>query len=201
MIAGHHSALACKALPYDADVQYIESDGTQYVDTGLAVSALSAVSIDIEFSAASMSSTGFIGSSARSGSTTAQKERFYGSATISGGAVSAGYVDFGNVTNSRVTLTAISSGARVTLAKHDINIASTALTDAANAFVFCASTSAGIAPSAKVAARLFACSFWVGDVLVRDYVPVRVGTTGEIYDKVSKSFATRVGEFVCGPDK
>jgi hypothetical protein len=37
-------------------------------------------------------------------------------------------------------------------------------------------------------------------VLVRDYVPVRVGDTGELFDRVTGTYATRSGTFVLGPD-
>lgn len=39
------------------------------------------------------------------------------------------------------------------------------------------------------------------DVLIRDYQPVRVGVTGELYDSVNQTLATRVGTFAIGPDK
>lgn len=39
MIAAHQTMLAPPALPYDAEVEWLESTGTQYVDTGMGVTA------------------------------------------------------------------------------------------------------------------------------------------------------------------
>jgi hypothetical protein len=41
------------------------------------------------------------------------------------------------------------------------------------------------------------------DILVRDFIPVRVGTTGYMYDKVSGQLFgnSGTGEFILGADK
>ena len=51
--------------------------------------------------------------------------------------------------------------------------------------------------------RLFAAQFVKDGVLVRDYIPVRIGTTGYMYDKVSKQLFGNSGRgaFYLGPDK
>lgn len=45
--------------------------------------------------------------------------------------------------------------------------------------------------------------FYVNGVIVRDFIPVRIGTTGYMYDKVSgKLFGNAgTGSFILGPDK
>lgn len=46
------------------------------------------------------------------------------------------------------------------------------------------------------------CKIWNGDTLVRDFIPVRVGNIGYMYDKVSgKLFGNKgTGNFILGPD-
>lgn len=51
--------------------------------------------------------------------------------------------------------------------------------------------------------RIWKFSIVHGNVVVRDFIPVRVGTTGYMYDKVSgQLFGNEgTGEFILGPDK
>ena len=48
--------------------------------------------------------------------------------------------------------------------------------------------------------RIYALKLYDGNSLVFDGVPVRVGDTGELFDRVTGTYATRSGTFVCGPD-
>lgn len=50
--------------------------------------------------------------------------------------------------------------------------------------------------------NIYSCKMWLNGVLVRDYIPVRVGTTGYMYDRVSCSLFGNAGSgsFVVGPD-
>ena len=51
--------------------------------------------------------------------------------------------------------------------------------------------------------KLYYCKIWKGGSLVRDYIPVRVGQVGYMYDKVSGQLFgnSGTGDFVLGPDK
>lgn len=55
----------------------------------------------------------------------------------------------------------------------------------------------------KEGQRIYHVKLYQGSILVRDFIPVRKGTTGYLYDKVSKKlFGTAgTGSFVIGPDK
>ena len=50
--------------------------------------------------------------------------------------------------------------------------------------------------------RIYSCKIYDGNTLVRDFIPVRRGTTGYLYDRVSKRlFGNQgTGDFVLGPD-
>jgi hypothetical protein len=48
--------------------------------------------------------------------------------------------------------------------------------------------------------RLASLKIYSNNLLVRDYISVRKGTTGELYDRVSGKFEERHGDFVVGQD-
>jgi hypothetical protein len=57
--------------------------------------------------------------------------------------------------------------------------------------------------NAGVGLRIYYCKIYDNNNLVRDFVPVRVGTTGYMYDKVSRQLFGNIGSgsFTLGPDK
>lgn len=195
--------MGVKRKPYDAQVEYIESTGTQYVDTGVIVSSIGHVSVDLEFTT-NVSNQGILGSEARSGSSNAQKERFYGLVSTSEGAVSGGYIDFGNMTNSRLLATSAATGMRLVV-DHDVNVPSSTKTDGATIYIFAVSNQNGTGPTgSKAQFKLrYLRVLDKSSVLIRDFIPVRKGTTGYLYDKVSKQLFGNAGtgSFTLGPDK
>ena len=50
--------------------------------------------------------------------------------------------------------------------------------------------------------RVYACKIWQNDVLVRDFIPVRKGQVGYMFDKVSGELFGNLGtvDFILGPD-
>lgn len=50
--------------------------------------------------------------------------------------------------------------------------------------------------------RIYYCKIWKNSALVRDYIPVRVGSTGYLYDRVSGQLFGNAGtgKFILGPD-
>ena len=52
-------------------------------------------------------------------------------------------------------------------------------------------------------AKISDCKIYAADVLVRDFIPVRVGQVGYMYDKVSGQLFGNAGtgDFIVGPDK
>ena len=51
--------------------------------------------------------------------------------------------------------------------------------------------------------KIYKCTIKENDVLIHDFIPVRVGNTGYMYDKVSRALFGNcgTGDFVLGPDK
>ena len=172
-------------LPYDAEVEYVESTGAQYVDTGLTIKE---GSIAFSFEAVgSNTNAAFLGQQVA-------LPRLLGWLNSS----SSAYVDLG------------ASSARVTFddAMPDMILAKTALRANAGAdyypiYLFTSRTASGErTPRAKARCRY--CQFWDAQgVLVRDYVPVRVGTAGALYDRVTGTVfrSATSTPLVAGPDK
>lgn len=54
----------------------------------------------------------------------------------------------------------------------------------------------------ETSCRLYYAKLWQDDTLVRDYVPIKIGSEGCLYDKVSQTVFHTAGEgaFGCGPD-
>ena len=57
-------------------------------------------------------------------------------------------------------------------------------------------------PDLKACAKIYSCKIWKDGQLVRDLIPVRVGQTGYMYDKISEQLFSNqgTGDFVLGPD-
>ena len=57
-------------------------------------------------------------------------------------------------------------------------------------------------PSGTIGLKIMSCKIKQSNVLVRDFIPVRVGTTGYMYDKVSKQLFGNAGtgSFILGDD-
>ena len=55
----------------------------------------------------------------------------------------------------------------------------------------------------KTSERIYYCKLYINDSLVCDLIPVRVGTTGYMYDKISGNLFGNAGtgNFILGPDK
>lgn len=51
--------------------------------------------------------------------------------------------------------------------------------------------------------RIYYCKIWKDSELVRDLIPVRIGQQGYMYDKISKRLFQNIGkgQFILGPDK
>ena len=51
--------------------------------------------------------------------------------------------------------------------------------------------------------RIYSCRIRVGGVIIRDYIPVRKGTVGYLYDRVTGELFGNAGtgDFALGPDK
>ena len=187
-------------LPYDAEVEYLESTGTQYIDTGITLTSEIVVSSRFSFdeSAANFSGMPFFYPKARgqnygiyrngdmfyiSARSTANlpfdaswhvfrlDTSDYPSASLDGVHVVTGTGTFG-------------SGAAISM------------------LIFCRQNGSAVQYYGKGKIASFAVSSHTGE-LMQDLIPVRKNGVGYMYDKVSGQLLgnSGTGDFVIGPDK
>ena len=201
-----NALMAGKRLPYDAEVEYLQSSGTQYINTGVKFTADNA---RVKFTA----SVTYASDKALCGSQNHSAENNYGFvcylysnamriyAGTSNTGATASLVD-GNAhtvdlqANSG-TLTKTIDG---TISTHNYN---GTIVSGEDFTIFTSWRVSGSSMTARcVSAKIYAFQIWNNGVLVRDYIPVRKGTVGYLYDRVSgKLFGNAgSGDFVLGPD-
>ena len=186
-------------LPYDAEVEYIQSDGTQYIDTGIAPGNNE---IEWEFS--------FDNTRPSSGS-----DGLFGSRQTTTAYTSGSYNIFAQSTNLRLDCTSRGSAVYVNpqnpvLLQFDSAYTTVNGTQCYNGTkgqcdypicIFAINTGGTVTSSgSRAKGKIYYCKIWKSGVLVRDLIPVRVGTAGYLYDSVSAALFGS-GDFSVGPDK
>ena len=203
-----NALMSGKRLPYDAEVEYLESTGTQWIDTG--VVATNNTRVKIAFSDYTQAGSWLFG--ARRGF----KDAALGVYTDTGNTNNNWRRAFGNYTSGYFVFSTIDLGVSTfdydcghftgTREKVPITVE---YTDTASAFdsspynIYLWTVNLAGTAGAVSSAKIYATQIWQNGVLVRDYIPVRKKTVGYLYDRVSgKLFGNAgTGDFVVGPDK
>ena len=198
-----NALMAGKRLPYDAELEYLESTGTQWIDTGVKPTSDTQVEITYKQPAAQSNVTIF-------GSRAAYNDRSYCIWTNANGYIRFDYSPTGRYSNANGPSSVVGdfvvvkkNGRQnfVNGTEYTANTAAT-FTCVGNAYLFAINNN-GTADF-KLSAQISACKIYdANDTLVRDFIPVRKGTVGYLYDRVSgKLFGNAgTGDFVLGPDK
>ena len=199
-----NALMSGKRLPYDAEVEYLESTGTQYIDTGFkANTATTRLEASIEFTNPT-SVQGVFGSRNRDTGNVASCNAFVLATNIfrpdwaagSGGSLY-------NITISPNTIYEISiTRGSLTINGEVHTYGSSDSVDQEYNFLLFNFSNAGSVFSNGLKGRLRYAKIYSNGVLVRDYIPVRKGTVGYLYDRVSgKLFGNAgTGDFVLGQD-
>lgn len=182
-----------KSLPYDAEVEYLESDGSQYINSGLIGG--NDVGLYVRILKLNTQDRQIIGSRDSSGNT----RFFIGNAYIGWGA----YYGIGSPTTGIVDEWELNYLNSRKFAKNGdtvIQLGDLGFTPTFPIFIF-AFNYAGNAQG--WAGRIYAAKISRGTTIVMDLIPVRVGTTGYMYDKVSGQLFGNAGsgDFILGNDK
>lgn len=179
------------------EVEYIESSGTQYINTGLKLKQTHSVEMAIQ---------NLTNASAKIfGSRTSATSNNYSILTgLVGGTLSL-VTDFQNYTNNRLSVDITNNlndkyTIKINNSKMSINNTEKAITTyssfttPSNAYIFNAS---GTYPAGYVNAstKLYYCKIWNGTTLVRDYIPCYRKSDNEpgLYDLVNNVFYTNAG--------
>ncbi len=193
-------------LPYDAEVEYIQSSGTQYIDTGIIYD--STVKVETKMRMLDRAACSLFG-------------LYYNDGTARRWSLTAGnnngrlYYYLNTVTNKYKSFTA-NTWYTFILDSRYLTMNGTRYDSGASAF----STGTyevpiylfgrhNFQPNSSISGvdmqgsnSLEYAKIWKGTTLVRDYISVRVGTIGCLYDKVSKTlfYSSGSSDFAAGPD-
>lgn len=183
-------------------LEYIESSGTQYINTGFVPSPDTRAVIDAQITAQSGVSAAYLGERSGSGGTDKTAYELWSMST--GGNVSSDF--FGN----RVSKTMSTIGIRVLIDKNkaSVTINGNTITNSAAAgtaklpIFLLASNDKGTA-AYGIAAKLYLCRLYDNGTLVRDFVPCKnaSGVVG-MWDDVNSVFYQNsgTGVFTAGPE-
>lgn len=178
-------------------VEYIESSGTQYVDTGFAPNNNTRIESDI---VVTTGGTSFL-FGARNNSSANATSNSFSMPQISGTSLRS---DYGSVESSisisPVQRLKIDKNKNVTTINGTTVTATTQTFSCTYNLVLLAVNTAGTI-SAKISAKLYACRIYDNGTLIRDYVPCTNQTgVGGLYDLVENKFYPNngTGEFITG---
>ena len=179
------------SLPYDAEIEYLQGSGTQYIDTLLKGNLETRLQV-VFMSTNSINDQAVTGSRETNSNsitivvgTSDTNQRFGSKARTFGFSRNRQY----NVTIDKSHL--VIDGASYNLGETND------FTTQNNICVFYANA------LNHLVGNIYSFKMWQSDALVRDMIPVRVGTTGYMYDRVSGELFgnTGTGDFGLGNDK
>lgn len=188
--------------PYDARIEYLESSGSQWIDTGIECTS----NLKVQF-------RGLIKTTANAAACgginvtspyfrhhwSPVEDSFYwiqrDTSTKSAVLYSAGLNILYNVVIDPTNGTGEINGSAISFAPLP-----SSFTTGQNYYIFARKASDGSTQSRPCLFQLF--KMWKGDELIRDYIPVRVGNVGYMYDQVSGQLFgnSGTGDFILGPD-
>lgn len=186
-----------------AQLEYIQSSGTQYINTGFVPSPDTRVVIDAQITAQTTASVAYLGE--RSGSGSSDKTAFALWSMSTGANVSSDF--FGN----RVSKAMSTIGTRVLIDKNkaSVTINGSTVTNSAAAgtatlpVFLLAINEKGASAGYNISAKLYACQIYDNGTLVRDFIPCKnaSGAVG-LYDTVEGQFYANAGTgtFTAGPE-
>lgn len=196
-------------VSYDAEVEYLESTGTQWIDTGHIPTINTKWDITCASTLLPLASNNGIGvyrasNKMRLSTTTGNGSEIPAGFYFSTGSFSEYYYgiydnDKHDITfnNSCGTSTAYVSFDGTTI--HEFGVINS-LEEGASIYLFAYNGTRGPAPSKY---KIYSSKIYEGGVLVQDLIPVRKDGKGYMYDKVSKKLFSNsgTGEFIIGADK
>ena len=200
------SNLVYQNKPYDAEVEYLESTGTQYIDTGAILNSESDI-IDIDFmiTQGSSNTKGVFGCRLNASSNNISILKSSSNSIV---------VDVNNGNYSTYRINSLQDAINTRCNIHiergykyimyngvlmaSSNTMSQIFSTNAPAFVF-----AVVNVTAKSCLRLYTLQLSRNNIAFIDLIPVRCGTTGYMYDRVSGQLFGNAGtgDFIVGPDK
>jgi hypothetical protein len=184
-----------KRLPYDAEVEFLESTGTQYIETGVIPDWNTKLSVT---TAATATTEQFMGA------IDANTDRFHFSFYSAGlfrGCIGRQQIGMGSADQLIHTFTLDAPNNTVSEDGTSYSVSRAGTVPSVSIWLF-GRNSDNPSYVRRIKVRIYSCQIYQNGTLVRDYIPVRKGTVGYLYDRVSgKLFGNAgTGDFVLGPD-
>jgi hypothetical protein len=200
MIAARQIAFGgSKRKPYDAEIEYLESTGTQYIDTGIVPTTATTVQTNFAFTKIPTSAGGPFGVRSDNNNTRfwlnydKVLEIGYGYYYKTSVALDTNeYIDvlFNSISgdNHNFVFGSYSAICKDVFLQNGVMYLFALNRPPSNVFY--------------ASLKMTFLKIWHKDVLIRDFIPVRVGSVGYMYDRVSGQLFSNqgTGEFVLGPD-
>ena len=189
-----------KRLPYDAEVEYLQSSGTQYIELPFNSTTDGFCDFDITYQMAALNSSppfGYrYGGSARYGIWNGAAGEYYVGADASNSVLIS--------QNTNVNTLSLRNGQYVDYNGTQSAVGTGTVRSNIGAILFgSVSSSSGATSRSLTAAKVFAFKLYnTNGVLLGDFIPVRKGAVGYLYDRVSgKLFGNAgTGAFTYGND-
>lgn len=188
---------------YDAEIEYLQSSGTEYIDTGIECTS------DLKVQFEGLVTTNVNAGACGGINTTSPYFRHhwspYGSVFywIQRDTSSYSAVTNSVVTNTlyNITIDPTNGSAIVNGVAKTFTALPSSYTTGQNYFLFARKASDGAVQTRPC--RFVSFKMWRGDTLLRDFIPVRVGQVGYMYDRVSEELFGNAGTgaFTLGNDK
>lgn len=191
MLGARTGAWSGKRLPYDAEVAYLESSGAQWMDTEYLPSSPDRIDVQAYF----------------------QKDDEYGARVLLGIVspklwITTGTCRFNGENSASInTLRKLGAWNSISIDKDYCTCNGTTVPMSKGTFrdnslsLWLFGANGGT--SEKTNGRISSCKIYHSGAIVRDFIPVRKGTVGYLYDRVSGQLFGNAGTgaFVIGPDK
>ena len=187
-----------RGVPYDHQLEYIESTGTQWVDTG--VFGKNSLKYEIRASAPTWSNNACLfGVGNAGGGSYAQRTMMYDNNLIvqraEYGARGRIYVAWDSDFH-----TFYSSSTEVRIDGNTQTGTWNIPADTTDTFgLFCFHRTSTGATQNPHKVRISRAKLWYGDTLIQDLIPVSVNGVAKMYDRVTRTFPKHYGTFVAGP--
>ena len=196
-----YSSSVTPPMPYDSEIEYLQSSGTQWLDIGITISTNTIVETKAQFTVQDSTFQTLIGCANGGMGVMIGLQNNTGKLYIQVGNTEYALTD-GSQTGLHV-FTATVNGSTQSLDVDGTTSSSSIYTPICSRtmYLFARNREQGATNHAKV--RLYYCKIWNGGNLVFDAIPVRVGTTGYMYDQVSGQLFgnSGSGSFTLGNDK
>jgi len=190
-------------VPYDAEIEYLESTGTQYIDTGVQITSTDNARfvVDCTITNTIKNTSVFVGSGVTAIGALHYVMELSGSSYYirTGGGTASAHIPY--IRGQRVLIDTYydSQHRRVVKVGNEMYQGSAYNANTGTLLILLGTSNA---VWQKQEGKLYSVQVYIDNIIIRDFIPVRVGQTGYMYDRVTRRlFGNKgTGSFVLGPD-